>query len=85
MTNVRWSIEFLWRFFNECSLDSNGCRDYDSDVAIVVVIDRAHRKDTLANEKRGLAVREFLRRFRQAQTYLAYTLDMLRLGKLGSL
>jgi hypothetical protein len=46
----------------------NGCRDDDSDVAIVVVIDRAHGKNSLANEKRRLTVRESFRRFRQVQT-----------------
>jgi hypothetical protein len=36
--HIRWSIEFLWRLFDQRFLNADRCRNRDRNVSVVVVV-----------------------------------------------
>ena len=76
VAHVRRSIKLFWIAFNQSSLNPDSCGNNNCDVAVVVVIDRAHRKDLFLHEERRFAVGEFFPSLRQSETEAAHPLNM---------
>jgi hypothetical protein len=76
MTNIRRTVELFRLLFDQGGLHANGRRYHDRDVSVVVMIDRAHSKDALADKEGWFAMRQFLGCLGEFETRFADTFNM---------